>query len=171
METWGPRNLRVKSDKRMHIPQDAWTSQLGRTGQLISEINFFLKAIKSFIKDLYAVCQSCDNREEPSAASETSWTSEHEGLRIFLRHWTPLFYQRLRQNDRLEGALVKALASQQCDAGSISSPCLRLSFFVDSCLATRFFLWIVRFSDPPFTKINIPIPLIQLGWRTCIKTS
>ena len=65
----------------MHIPHDAWTSQLGRTG----EINFFLKAIKSFIKDLYAGCQCCDNREEPPAASETSETSEHDGLRIFLR--------------------------------------------------------------------------------------
>ena len=105
----------MKRDKRMHIPHDAWTSQLGRTGQLISEINFFLKAIKSFIKDLYAGCQSCDNREEPPAASETFGTSEHEGLRIFLRltlidensaqDWTPLFYQRLRQNDRIKREL------------------------------------------------------------------
>ena len=69
----------------MHIPHDVRTRQLGRTGQLISEINFFLKTIKSFIKDFFTVCQNCDHREEPPAASETSGTSEHEGRLIFLQ--------------------------------------------------------------------------------------
>lgn len=85
LKTRKPRKLHVKSTKHMRMPHDIWTCQLGRTGQLISGINLSLKTIKSFIKDLYAVCPNCDHREEPPAASETRGTAEHEGLLVFLR--------------------------------------------------------------------------------------
>lgn len=59
--------------------------QLGRTGQLISLINFSLKTVKSFIKDLYTVCQNSVRSQRRAIYSEWTYGSaEHEKLFVSL---------------------------------------------------------------------------------------
>lgn len=130
METWNP----VKVGKHMHIPHDVWSCQLGRTGQLIRRINFFLQTIKSFIKDLYAVCQNCDHRRRVTAASETRGRLVGlQNTRAFLFSWdwkltktarksnermnTRFFCPRFRQNDRMVRCALDVLIS--CFTGNL----------------------------------------------------
>lgn len=59
--------------------------QLGRTGQLISLINFSLKTVKSFIKDLHTVCQNSVRSQRRATYSEWTYGSaEHEKFLVSL---------------------------------------------------------------------------------------
>ena len=69
----------------MHISHDVWQCQLGRTGQLISLINFSIKTVKSFIKDLYTVCQNSVWSQRRATYSEWTYGSaEHEKFFVSL---------------------------------------------------------------------------------------
>lgn len=97
----------------MHLSHDVWQCQLGRTGQLISLINFSIKTVKSFIKDLYTVCQNSVRSQRIATYSEWTYGSaEHEKFFVSLElkvdekrsqvKWEtvhPFFCQKCRQND------------------------------------------------------------------------
>lgn len=106
--------------------------QVGSDRSIISEINFFLKTIKSFVKDLNGACQNCDHREEPTAGSETCWTSEHEGLLNFLR------LKIDRRRHRREPRLWSKLTNKERSAISVAGR-LDLGNILDGCSGCR--LW------------------------------
>ena len=83
---WKLENLHtVKNTKHMHISHDVWQCQLGRTGQLISLINFSIKTVKSFIKDLHTVCQNSVRSQRRATYSEWTYGSaEHENFFVSL---------------------------------------------------------------------------------------
>lgn len=127
METWNP----VKVGKHMHIPHDVWSCQLGRTGQLIRRINFFLQTIKSFIKDLYAVCQNCDHRRRVTAASETRGRLVGlQNTRAFLFSWDWKLTKTARKsNERMNTRFFLPKVSPKWQNGPLCAGCFDFVFY------------------------------------------